>query len=63
MCCRQFAAELLPGYLGARHKHRLMMPVRFPGRAARAIRAGANLSPERAVGRRAWEDFLAERVE
>jgi hypothetical protein len=40
-----------------------MMPVRFLGRAARAIRAGANLSPERAVGHRAWEDFLAERVE
>jgi hypothetical protein len=41
--------ELLRGYLGARHKHRLMVPVRFPGKAARAIRAGANLSPERAV--------------
>ncbi len=25
-------------------------------------RAGANLSPERAVGRRTWEEFLAERV-
>jgi uncharacterized protein YbjT (DUF2867 family) len=56
-------AELLRGYLGARHKRRLMVPVRFPGEAARAIRAGANLSPERAVGHRTWEDFLAKRVE
>jgi len=33
-----------------------------PGEAARAIRAGANLAPEQAVGKRTWEDFLAERV-
>jgi uncharacterized protein YbjT (DUF2867 family) len=56
-------AELLRGYLGARRKHRLIVPVPMPGKAARAIRAGANLCPERAVGHRTWEDFLAERVE
>ena len=33
-----------------------------PARPPRAFRAGANLAPERAVGRRTWEDFLAERV-
>jgi uncharacterized protein YbjT (DUF2867 family) len=55
-------AALLRGYLRARRKHRLMVPVRLPGKAARAVRAGANLAPERAVGRRTWEDFLAERV-
>jgi uncharacterized protein YbjT (DUF2867 family) len=55
-------ADLLRGYLRARRKHRLMVPVRLPGKAARAIRAGANLAPERAVGQRTWEDFLAERV-
>src|SRR5215207_6535718 len=55
-------AELVRGYLRARHKRRLMVPVRFPGKAARAFRAGANLCPERAVGHRTWEDFLAERV-
>jgi hypothetical protein len=38
------------------------MPVPLPGKAARAFRAGANLTPDRAVGRRTWEDFLAERV-
>jgi uncharacterized protein YbjT (DUF2867 family) len=55
-------ADLVRGYLRARHKHRLMVPVRVPGKAARAFRAGANLAPERAVGHRTWEDFLAERV-
>jgi uncharacterized protein YbjT (DUF2867 family) len=55
-------ADLLRGYLRARRKHRLMVPVRLPGKAARAVRAGANLAPERAVGHRTWEDFLAERV-
>jgi uncharacterized protein YbjT (DUF2867 family) len=55
-------ADLIRGYLRARLKHRLMVPVRLPGKAARAVRAGANLAPERAVGHRTWEDFLAERV-
>jgi uncharacterized protein YbjT (DUF2867 family) len=55
-------AELLRGYLQARGKNRLIVQVGLPGQAARAIRAGANLSPECAVGRRAWEEFLAERV-
>jgi uncharacterized protein YbjT (DUF2867 family) len=54
-------ADLLRGYLRARRKHRLMVPVRLPGKAAGAVRAGANLAPERAVGHRTWEDFLAER--
>jgi hypothetical protein len=38
------------------------MPVRLPGRAARAMRAGANLAPDRAVGHRTWEEFLAEQI-
>jgi uncharacterized protein YbjT (DUF2867 family) len=55
-------ADLIRGYLRARRKHRLLVPVRLPGKAARAYRAGANLTPERAVGRRTWEEFLADRV-
>ncbi len=55
-------AELVRGYLRASRKHRPIVPVRMPGKAARAIRAGANLAPDRAVGRRTWEEFLAERV-
>jgi uncharacterized protein YbjT (DUF2867 family) len=54
--------ELVRSYLRASHRHRLLLPVRLPGKAARAVRAGANLAPERAVGRRTWEDFLAERL-
>jgi uncharacterized protein YbjT (DUF2867 family) len=56
------AAELLRGYLRASHRHRLILPVRLPGKAARAIRAGANLSPGPAAGHRTWEDFLTERL-
>ncbi len=55
-------AELLRGYLRASHRHRPMIPIWLPGKAARACRAGANLSPERAVGQRTWEEFLADQV-
>jgi uncharacterized protein YbjT (DUF2867 family) len=54
-------AELVRSYLQARDKHRLIMPVWTPGKAARVFRSGANLTPSRAVGRRTWEDFLAAR--
>jgi uncharacterized protein YbjT (DUF2867 family) len=55
-------AELLQDYLRATHRRRPTVPVWLPGKAARAFRAGANLAPGRAVGRRTWEEFLAERV-
>jgi uncharacterized protein YbjT (DUF2867 family) len=55
-------SELLRGYLRARRKHRPIIPVWLPGKAARAFRAGANLAPGRAVGRRTWEEFMADRV-
>jgi uncharacterized protein YbjT (DUF2867 family) len=56
-------AELSRGYLRARGKRRLMIPVRLPGKAGRAYRAGENLSLEGVVlGERTWEDFLAERL-
>jgi uncharacterized protein YbjT (DUF2867 family) len=56
-------ADLLRGYLKARGKRRPMLPVRMPGKAGRAYRAGENLSlSATTVGKRTWEDFLAERV-
>jgi len=55
-------ADLLRGYLSAAHRHRVLVPLRMPGSAARAIRAGANLAPDQEIGRRTWEEFLAERV-
>jgi uncharacterized protein YbjT (DUF2867 family) len=54
--------ELVRTYLHARGRHRLILPVWTPGKAARVFRSGANLAPDRAVGRRTWEDFLASRV-
>jgi hypothetical protein len=54
--------ELLRGYLRASRKRRLILPLWLPGKAARAFRSGANLNPDRAVGRRTWEEFVADRV-
>ena len=49
--------------LQATGKHRVMMPVRIPGKVGRAYRAGENLSLDGAdLGKRTWEDFLAERL-
>jgi uncharacterized protein YbjT (DUF2867 family) len=50
--------ELVRTYLRARGKHRLILPVGLPGKANRVFRGGANLSPDRAIGRRTWEDVL-----
>jgi len=53
-------AALVRGYLRASHRRqRPSMPLWMPGKAARAFRAGANVAPDRAVGRLAWEEFLA----
>ncbi|MFI8948839.1 SDR family oxidoreductase [Streptomyces sp. NPDC053750] len=44
-------------------RRRPTLPVRIPGKAGRAYRAGANLTLEGAlVGRRTWEEFLTERA-
>lgn len=56
-------ADLVRTYLRATNTHRLILPVPMPGAAARAVRAGAILAPDRAVGRRSWEDLLAERFQ
>ncbi|MFD4690309.1 SDR family oxidoreductase [Streptomyces sp. NPDC058463] len=54
---------LIRGYLRARGRRRMTVPVRMPGKAGRAYRAGENLSLEGAdTGTRTWEDFLAARV-
>ncbi|MFJ4889361.1 MULTISPECIES: SDR family oxidoreductase [unclassified Streptomyces] len=57
-------AELADGYALARgRRRRPLLPVRIPGSAGRAYRAGDNLSLTGAdTGRRTWEDFLAEQV-
>jgi uncharacterized protein YbjT (DUF2867 family) len=54
--------ELIRKYLQASGRRRPIVPVRLPGKAAAAVRAGAVLAPDRAVGRRTWEEFLTDRV-
>lgn len=57
------AADAIRGYLAASGKHRPLMPVRVPGKAGRAYRAAENLALAGAdVGKRTWDEFLAERV-
>jgi len=53
--------ELVNSYLRTVGLRRRLVPLRIPGQAARAIRDGANLAPNRAVGKRTWEEFLADR--
>ncbi|MGI5428273.1 SDR family oxidoreductase [Streptomyces sp. CA-179760] len=56
-------ADLARPYLRLRGRRRPMLPVRIPGKAGRAYRAGANLTLRGAeVGKRTWEEFLAERL-
>lgn len=55
-------ADLVKSYLRATGRRRPILPLRLPGKAAAAFRDGANLAPDRAVGRRTWEEFLTDRV-
>lgn len=55
-------ADLVRAYLRVSGRRRPIVPMPLPGRAAREFRAGANLAPDRAVGRRTWDEFLATRV-
>jgi uncharacterized protein YbjT (DUF2867 family) len=54
--------DLVGAYLHAIGKQRPIVRVPMAGRAYRAVRAGATLAPDRAVGHRTWEDFLADKV-
>jgi hypothetical protein len=54
-------ADLLRSYLRIAGKHRPVLQIPFPGKAASAIRDGANLAPDRAVGR-TWGDFLVDEL-
>ncbi len=55
--------ELIRSYLRATGKRRLLMPLRLPGQAGRAYRAGANLARDGATtGTLTWGEFLAERT-
>jgi uncharacterized protein YbjT (DUF2867 family) len=51
--------DLVRAYLRSRGKRRPFVPVPVFGSAARAVRDGAILAPDRAVGRQTWDEFLA----
>jgi uncharacterized protein YbjT (DUF2867 family) len=54
--------ELVRSYLHVTGRRRPIVSMPLAGGAARAFRQGANLAPDRAVGQRTWEDFLADQV-
>lgn len=56
------AADLARDWLRAAGKRRVVLPVRVPGRIGAAWRAGHLTAPDHALGRRTWEQYLAERV-
>jgi uncharacterized protein YbjT (DUF2867 family) len=56
------ATSLLGAYLQATGRRRLVLPLRLPGAVFAGYRQGGHLAPDRAVGHRTWEQFLAERV-
>jgi hypothetical protein len=51
--------SLTRAYLRTTGQRRAVLPVRPPGAFFRALREGGNLIPDRAVGDRTFEEFLA----
>ncbi|MFJ4717374.1 SDR family oxidoreductase [Streptomyces sp. NPDC088785] len=55
--------DLLRSYLQSQGKRRPLMPMRMPGKAGKAYRAGENLAlKNNDTGKRTWEAFVAERA-
>ncbi len=55
------AAELARSYLEARGRHRRVLQVRLPGAAFAGYRRGDHMTPDHAVGRVTFAEFLGER--
>ena len=53
------AGEIAQAYLRATGKRRLLVPLRLPGKAGRAFRAGAHTCPENRQGKSTWTEYLA----
>jgi hypothetical protein len=56
------ATSLPPAYLHAAGRRRPVLPVRLPGAVFAGYRHGGHLVSDHAVGRRTWEEFLAEQI-
>ncbi|MER5490908.1 SDR family oxidoreductase [Streptomyces sp. NPDC002454] len=50
--------ELAAAYLAASGRRRPVVAVPLPGKVGRALRAGGHLTPDRAIGRETFEEFL-----
>ena len=62
-CPRAYGMDdLARSYLAAEGRSKPILGVPIFGAAARAQKSGVNLALDRAVGRRTWEEFLAEKV-
>ncbi|MFD7730018.1 SDR family oxidoreductase [Kitasatospora phosalacinea] len=57
----RLATDLAADWLRADGRHRRILPLHLPGRAGRALRAGALTAPQNAYGSRTWTEYLAER--
>jgi uncharacterized protein YbjT (DUF2867 family) len=51
-------ADLARAWLAAHHRSRLVLPIRLPGRLARAYRNGWHCTPEHAGGTITFDDFV-----
>ncbi|MDQ3913110.1 MAG: NAD(P)H-binding protein [Actinomycetota bacterium] len=57
------SAQLARAYLEATGREKRLVGVPLPGKAARAVRDGAQLCPEQRYGTIRWEEFLREKVQ
>ncbi|MEZ0108206.1 uncharacterized protein YbjT (DUF2867 family) [Catenulispora sp. EB89] len=53
------SGDIARAYLRATGKRRLLVPLRVPGQAGRAFRAGAHTCPESRQGKGTWTEYLA----
>ncbi|MFI9580646.1 SDR family oxidoreductase [Streptomyces sp. NPDC052236] len=56
------ARALADATLRAAGRHRLLVPLRLPGKTFRGFRSGGHLAPDRAVGKVTYEQYLAARA-
>ncbi|MBO0866271.1 MAG: NAD(P)H-binding protein [Mycobacterium sp.] len=54
--------DLARSYLAMVDKHRLVLPIRLPGKVFRAYRAGGHLAPDHAHGKVSFEQYLSEQL-
>ncbi len=56
------SVRLAKDWLAASGKRRVVLPVLIPGKIGAGFRSGALTAPDRAVGLRTWEEYLAAEV-